>query len=270
MFYWLLYFIPKNHLSYIVGKVTSMNLGAWAVRWFANRYNIDVSEAEKEFEEYKTINQLFTRKLKTGTRPIGGEWVHPVDAEIREHGWIEQGRLLQVKGKYYELSDLLADEEVASFQNGYFITYYLCPTDYHRIHSACRGEIYATHYIPGRLWPVNDWSVQNIKNLFSVNERMTSYIQTNFGKVASVKVGATNVGKISLDYDPQLISNQLLSNKNLVKKYEEKVYINAGDPLGCFHMGSTVVLLLEESIMKKNKFLFKKGKVKMGEAWNKE
>jgi len=244
----------------------SLPIGSFAVKFFAAYYQINLKEAEKDIYDYKTIGDFFTRRLKPGVRPIKGQWVHPVDAEIRDFGRISDGKLLQVKGKYYSVEDLLCNDIAAIFKDGFFITYYLCPTDYHRIHSACGGEIFMSQHIPGKLWPVNDWSVNTIENLFAVNERVISYIKTSDGIVASVKVGATNVGKISLAYNDEIISNQWSSGGKLLQHYPT-IAISSGQDLGCFHMGSTVVLLLEKKIMDKNSFCFAKEKVKMGEAW---
>ena len=84
---WILYLVPKNLLSVIVGIVVSLplpnSLRIFSMKWFADRYDINMDEAEKPIEEYKSINDLFTRKLKAGIRPIAdSDIVHPADSEI--------------------------------------------------------------------------------------------------------------------------------------------------------------------------------------------
>lgn len=242
--------LPKNHLSFLVGQLVHMPLpqsvAASAVRWFAKRYNINMDEAEKSMAEYETIGQLFTRNLKPGVRPIQSGVVHPVDGRITSWGEIHSGTLLQVKGKTYQLADFLQSEKkAAQYEGGTFITYYLCPTDYHQIHAPFDADIAESAYIPGRLWPVNEWSVSSVENLFSVNERLITYLNSERGGAALVMVGATNVGKMTVSYDAEIVSNSSLSvtRKPILKVYKPALHINKGEKLGIFHMGSTVVMI---------------------------
>ena len=71
-----------------------------------------------------------------------------------------------------------------------------------------------------------------------------TYIDSTFGLVAVVMIGATNVGKISVGYD-SFISNVAGTTQTAVRNYDPTIPIAAGDRLGTFHMGSSVVVLLE-------------------------
>ena len=243
----------------------ALPLGAWPVKAFAAYYKIRLDEAEFPIQQYKTINALFTRRLKSGIRPIESDVVHPVDSTISQHGPIYNNTIIQAKGRAYRTSDLLQSEEMAAaFEGGYYITYYLCPTDYHRIHSPVAGQIIESQHIPGKLWPVNSWSVNSIKDLFAINERVNAYIQTGKGMVVSVMVGATNVGKITLAYDKTIVSNQL-KNFLTIKKYQPGIPIEAGGELGTFNMGSTVVQLYSKDFLQGRAPLVKEGPVKLGQ-----
>lgn len=70
---YLLYLVPKNLMSYWVGRLTCLKmpgiLGPALVAWFARRYKLNMDEAEFPLEAYPSINQLFTRRLKPGARP---------------------------------------------------------------------------------------------------------------------------------------------------------------------------------------------------------
>jgi phosphatidylserine decarboxylase len=264
--------LPKNQLSHITGKLVSLKLpgpiGNLTTKSFANFYKINLDEAELPVEQYKSISELFTRKLKAGVRPIKGEVVHPADSQITEEGVISEGVLVQAKGKTYTIADLLKLPDVAAqFRNGYFATYYLCPTDYHRVHSPVSGEIVGSHLIPGQLWPVNSWSVNNVRDLFAVNERVVTLIKTSKGVVAVVMVGATNVGQITMSYDSQIKSNSSLSlnRKDEHRSYSPSIKIQAGDELGVFHMGSTVIMVYPPDFFGKD-FRMRRGYVKMGES----
>jgi phosphatidylserine decarboxylase len=266
--YRILYFLPKNHVSHWMGLLLNIRwpkpIACWLVGFFAKLYNINLKEAENPIDSYSSIGDLFIRKLKADARPIHGDLVHPVDAVISQMGKITNHTLIQAKGKTYTTHELLKSDTAAKFEGGMFITYYLCPTDYHRIHSPVTGIIEASTLIPGKLWPVNTWSVDTIENLFSVNERLVSHLQTSQGEnVAVVKVGATNVGKITLSYDSSVVSNTC-QRKISHKDYRPNIPVKAGDELGIFHMGSTVVLLLDKYLAQKIS-VTRTGPVKMGE-----
>jgi phosphatidylserine decarboxylase len=215
------------------------------VRWFAKTYEIDVQAAGKDIGEYPSIGHFFIRDLREGLRPIESDFVSPVDGVLRNFGTITDGRLEQIKGKTYTLARFLGDDENSRrYEHGVFFNLYLSPQDYHHIHAPVGGEILRSVHIPGKLWPVNDWSLQNIDELFSINERVVTYIDSPLGLVAVVMIGATNVGKISVVYDT-FISNTAGTDKPAVRSYDPPIGVAAGDRLGTFHMGSSVVVLLE-------------------------
>lgn len=241
--------LPKNDLSHWVGRLVHQPLpgalGRKSVELFKDFYHIDMNEAELPLEQYRTIGELFTRKLKEGARPIGKAPVHPADSVIAECGLIEDGQILQAKGKVFSVAELLTDPRVsAEFVGGCFVTYYLCPTDYHRVHSPVSGEIDWLCHVPGEMWPVNGWSVNKIDRLYARNERICTRIQTSVGPVAVVMVAATNVGNMSLAFDSSVRSQIRLDERSItVKNYLPKKKITTGDEFGVFHMGSTVVVL---------------------------
>jgi len=251
--YRYLRYVPKNHLSRAIGRLVHARLprpvSRRLVRWFADTYKIDVDAAGRPLHEYPSIGHFFIRDLAEGLRPIEGDFVSPVDGTLRNFGVIANGRIEQVKGKTYTLARFLADEANAPrYENGTFFNFYLSPQDYHHIHSpvsgGVSGGIVRSVHIPGKLWPVNDWSLANIDELFSINERVVTYVDCELGRVAVVMIGATNVGKISVTYD-SFISNSAGADKTVARDYAPGLPIAAGARLGTFHMGSSVVVLLE-------------------------
>jgi len=247
--YRYLRYVPKNHLSRTIGRFVHARLpqpiARRLVRWFANMYEIDVDAAGKPLHDYPSIGHFFTRDLREGLRPIEGNFVSPVDGTLRGFGTVSGGRLEQIKGKTYTVARFLGDEEEARrYEGGTYFNFYLSPQDYHHVHSPVGGTIVRSVHIPGKLWPVNDWSLANVNELFSINERVITCIESDLGLVAVVMVGATNVGKISVVYD-SFISNAAGSDRTVARRYDPGVAIHAGDRLGTFHMGSSVVLLVE-------------------------
>ncbi len=259
MFYSILYVLPKNLVSWLFGCFASIKCPRFWVRFvvktFANLYKINLNEAAKDLNEFTSLNDFFTRQLKPGIRDIQSGVVHPADSVLTQHGQVNEGALVQAKGKTYLLKDFLQmDPLFKRFLNGYFFTYYLCPTDYHRVHSPVDGNVTDVQYIPGKLWPVNAWSVGAIKDLFAVNERVVSIIETPQGACALVMVGATNVGKMTLAFDPDICTNKFWNRNILSKKYHPPQKIKKGDEFGTFHMGSTVIMVYEKSFFKDAKF----------------
>jgi len=247
-------FLPRNHLSFLVGKLVHwQGPRIWAeitIRVFAKIYNISLDEAEKPVSGYPSLGEFFVRRLKPGVRPVAATAaaIHPADSQISQSGRIHSGKLVQAKGKDYSVQDLLANSEaLATYQNGLFITYYLCPTDYHRVHAPVSGMITKVTHIPGELWPVNKWSVENIHDLMSVNERIVVEIASDYGPVSVVFVGATNVGQIELSFDPSFRGNQLNMSKTRTVHYKTPIAIEKGAELGMFRMGSTIIMVYPEA-----------------------
>lgn len=241
--------LPKRRLSRLAGKIMHYRGPKWwahfSVKTFASFYKINLAESEKPYTEYPSIGEFFVRRLKPGIRPIGSTWaVHPADSVITQAAPIDDGTLIQAKGHTYKLSEFTQDPDCdKKWAGGFFLTYYLCPTDYHRVHSPVDGEIVASRYMPGQLWPVNEWSTTNIPNLFSINERMLVEIETDLGPVGVVFVGATNVGHICLSFDEKMQGNQKGPHIFEHKTYSPEIPTHKGSELGMFRMGSTVVVI---------------------------
>ena len=238
--------VPKNLLSRFVGCLADTRISKPFIPGFAKRYKISLEEAGKPIEEYPTLNAFFTRHLKPGKRPIAGEGdakavVSPVDGAVAQCGPIRDGKLVQAKGREYTLEGLLGDkDEAARFQRGWFMTVYLAPTDYHRMHHYADGKVTGYRYLPGYLWPVNLKSVEGVDQLFCVNERLTSYLDHAGTPSAIVKVGATIVGKIRCTHTP---TESNCGEAMKAETYAQPVPVRKGDELGLFAMGSTVVML---------------------------
>lgn len=247
-------FLPKNHLSYFVGVLVHIRLPSFLNRFlianFAKAYKIDLSEAEYPIEHYKSLGDFFVRRLKPGLRSVGATWaLHPADSVITQAAKMKEGKLIQAKNKTYSVENFTQDAKaLEKWRDGFFLTYYLCPTDYHRVHSPVTGQITRVVYIPGALWPVNSWSTDHVHELFSINERVLVEIQTERGLVGVMFVGATNVGQIILAFDPEIRGNQLLS-KAIVEKTYANLSIQKGEELGQFRMGSTIVMLYSKDIL---------------------
>jgi phosphatidylserine decarboxylase len=252
----LLRLFPKTLLSRITGLLAIIPLpyplNILFIRIYASLFRVDLSEAEYTPSHYKTLNAFFTRKLKPDARthdPDMRSILSPVDGTVMEAGRISEGRLLQAKKWHYTLHDLLQDREVSNtFREGSFCTLYLSPSDYHRIHSPLDAEVTSLQYISGHLFPVNRFSLNRIQNLFVLNERIVLQLNTGFGKMALVMVGATNVGKLRVFFEDYPMA--FFRRGPFRETYDPGVELRRGNELGCFELGSTVILLFEKDRIK--------------------
>ena len=241
-------------LSRLTGPLADLRLPGPLLRLFVRAYirayGVDMSEAAEPLSAYPSFNAFFTRRLRAGARPVAAEegvLLSPCDSRVHSIGAVpESGRLEQIKGRTYALAALLASEDDArTFARGVHATLYLSPSMYHRVHSPVDGVIRAWRYVPGRLFPVNSLAVRHVEALFAVNERVSILIDTpEFGAVAVIMVGATNVGRMTLSF-ADLVTNSRQPGAMTVPA--APIPIARGQELGAFNLGSTVVLLAADS-----------------------
>jgi phosphatidylserine decarboxylase len=132
------------------------------------------------------------------------------------------------------------------FRNGSFVTTYLSPRDYHRVHMPCNGILREMIYVPGDLFSVNHLTAQNVPNLFARNERVICLFDTEFGPMAQILVGATIVGSIETVWAGTITPPR----EGVIKRWtwpagesEGSVALLKGQEMGRFKLGSTVINL---------------------------
>lgn len=273
--YSILRFLPLKLLSKITGILANVRLSEKVRRplfsWYCNFYKVNREEAEKDIFEYETFLSLFTRNLKEGLRIPGEGLVSPVDGRILEFGTIQNDLIIQAKGLHYTLEEIFGDEEygtsfASSFLNGSYACFYLAPGDYHHIHAPLGGIIRERIYIPGALLPVSLGAVKSIPSLYCTNERVITMLETEDGLLAVVKVGATNVGSIGLEYEKGFHEiNSALKSRERIRKFDQSFVCKKGDRLGTFYLGSTVIILSQKQISF-NRELHAHKKVEYGES----
>lgn len=247
---WLQYPLPQHALSRLMhGLARSRNpwLRDRLLPWFAERYRLNLDEAEGEdLDDYASLDELFTRRLVAGARPLeDAALVSPVDGIISQLGRIEQDQLFQAKARYFSLQDLLADDpEWRDFVDGHFATLYLAPHHYHRVHMPITGTLTRLSHVPGRLFSVNPATTRGVHRLFSRNERVIARFDTEHGPVAAVLVGALLVGSIETVWTGEITPPTRIGPRTLpLPRDKRQLTRRQGEELGCFHMGSTVLLL---------------------------
>lgn len=267
-------FYPKKIASVLAGWAMSIAfpkpIQKVLIKTFADHYDIDLDEAEKPLEEYRSLQEFFTRRLKPGLRPqeqlTPGAINCPVDGKLLAIGRIEHGTLFQAKGMLYSLGDLLKHTpDVEQFEGGHFLTIYLSPKNYHRIHVPLKGTVQAVCRVEGELWPVNDSSVKHTPKLYERNRRAT-WLAKGTGQdsgisVACVLVGATHVGGCIID-EQWLFGSKLPKDGGLLVN---NLPCTPGQDLGMFQFGSTVVLLIGGTMADKWNPLRTEGYVEVGQ-----
>ncbi|MCP4471390.1 MAG: phosphatidylserine decarboxylase [Gammaproteobacteria bacterium] len=218
------------------------------IAWFVKSYAVDMNDAqEPEIGYYQTFNEFFTRPLKHDTRPIApgdNTLACPCDGTVSQAGPVRSGAILQAKGRAYSALELLGGDKImaAEFADGRFATIYLAPHDYHRIHMPLNANLVRMIHVPGRLFSVAEWTVEEIPHLFARNERMVCYFETAAGPLAMVLVGAINVSAIETVWSGQVVPPRAKKIGEFDYSHTRKT-IGKGAEMGRFNMGSTVILL---------------------------
>ncbi len=245
------YLAPQHLLSRFAGLLANCDqpwLKNKLIDYFMWRYDVDMSTAlETDPHQYATFNQFFTRQLRSDARPIvaGVNTIaSPADACISQLGRIAQGRIIQAKGFHYDVQDLLGGsaERAMPFAGGSFMTLYLAPKDYHRVHLPLAAELQEMIYVPGQLFSVNPLTTTTVPHLFARNERVAMIFNTAVGPMAVVMVGAMLVASIISAWEGVIAPAR--DKKVRVWDYRTQTKTLAkGEEVGHFQLGSTVVVL---------------------------
>eukprot|EP00756_Hemistasia_phaeocysticola_P054504 Hpha_TRINITY_DN30421_c0_g1::TRINITY_DN30421_c0_g1_i1::g.168127::m.168127/K01613/psd, PISD; phosphatidylserine decarboxylase len=207
------------------------------IQLFINEYSIRLDETELPPEDYPTLNEFFSRKLKPGLRPIasdagvGAVAVQPADCRLHVFPSVDHATRLYIKGRGFSLSSLIGvdDPRTAAYEGGSLCISRLAPADYHRFHSPVDAVVGSVTQLPGALYTVKPLSITSPLNVFGVNKRECLELHSpQFGKVMMVIVGAVQVGTIT-------------------RTVKEGQVVQKGDEIGFFSFGgSTVVSVFEK------------------------
>ncbi|MEM6370706.1 MAG: archaetidylserine decarboxylase [Myxococcota bacterium] len=237
---------PTRWLSRAVGRLSRVPSRV-AVRAYARAVGAQMDEAELGIADYPRVADFFRRRLTEGARPPpdGTSLASPADGTYQGAGRFDgDGPPIIVKGQRFAWKAFLEQAPWAiRFQQGAFFSVYLSPKDYHRVHAPCAGRIVERRHVPGTLYPVNALGRRLISDLYVRNERVLILMETaQFGAVVVAFVGATNVGSIRLSFDEELRTN-VDDPAPLQRRFD--LPVEAGDELGWFELGSTVVVMSE-------------------------
>jgi phosphatidylserine decarboxylase len=248
--------VKRKFLSSLYGSLMNQSHSRNRIINFVKDYSIDMSESEKQIQEFSSFNDFFCRKLKPDSRTIKQGIVSPADGKMLVFETIAELKDFFVKGNAFTLEKYLCNKKLAEkYENASVCIIRLAPYDYHRFHFPYSGKASASIRIKGSYFSVSPISLaRNFSEVFCENKRAYTILYTRGrGEILISPVGATMVGAIHLTYD---------SNK-AVKKGDEMGYFAFG--------GSSILMLLEKDKNKIDSDLVnntKKGfetKISMGE-----
>lgn len=240
------------------------------VRWFVQRYQVDMSEAlEENPTAYASFNDFFTRALKPGVRPIdpgSDAVVCPADGAVSQIGTIRDGRVFQAKGQDFSVTELLGGDAAtaAGFARGQFVTVYLSPSDYHRVHMPVAGTLTRMVHVPGDLFSVNTVTAEEVPRLFARNERVACHFDTAFGPMVVVLVGAMIVASIETVW-AGLVTPQQRRIRSFEYGNTQPIHLEKGQEMGRFLLGSTAIVLFPEGVVNWEAQLGALSQVRMGQ-----
>lgn len=162
---------------------------------------LDEQEAERPLGDYRSFNDLFTRGVRSGRRPIPSnttDLLSPCDGTVQDIGRVDGGRLLTVKGIEYSVGSLLADADVRPFEGGLFAIIFLSPIDCHRVFSPLDGRLEEVVHVPGARLLVHPPFQRPEYPVYTLNERMIFRLSADSGPCAVVMVAGWGVGNITV------------------------------------------------------------------------
>ncbi|MGH8159047.1 MAG: archaetidylserine decarboxylase [Rhodanobacter sp.] len=250
----LQYILPHRALSRVVYWATRWTFAPWKnwlIGTIVRNYNVNMAEAAQPNPlAYQHFNAFFTRKLRPDARRADADptaLLSPADGRISQAGPIVDGRIFQAKGQDYTAAELLGGDEAAAapYRNGRFVTVYLSPRDYHRVHMPLKGTLKETVHVPGRIFSVAPFAVAAIPRLFARNERLVCHFDSEHGPFVVVMVGAILVSSVATVWDGLVIPPYASSirRKSFVG---QNITLERFAEMARFNMGSTVILLLPE------------------------
>lgn len=214
--------IPKNLRRPILKAIATV---------FLKFEKKDFLNLDKDISEYKSIKELFTRKLKTENNKIGRKKIiSPCEGKIIDSGEVD---IINAKKIYYSLENLLLNKTLSKkYMNGSFVNIYLAPNNYHRFHMPTDGTIKNKRHIKGACLPVNKWG-RKISSLYTKNERYIINIESEKSSICFIAIAASGVSDIQI-------------------KLKKNKFYKKGEELGLFNLGSTIILISDNKSTFKN------------------
>ena len=266
------YGLPGHFLSRAVGRLAfceNRKVKNFLIQQFIQRFDIQMDEvAEPALDAYPHFNAFFTRALKDGIRPLAGKEhiASPADGTVLSGGQLSEDTRLTAKGHHFSLAELFGSEEYnKTYQDGQYLTVYLSPKDYHRVHCPMDAELKHMVHVPGRLFSVNESTTTAIPAVFARNERVIMHFKSAYGPFSMVLVGAMLVASVETPFAGLITPpGQRITEWNYHRGAHYK--FAQGDEVGRFQYGSTVITVIPNSMKGFHEEMTNGQAVRMGES----
>ncbi|KAI8082419.1 phosphatidylserine decarboxylase-domain-containing protein [Thamnidium elegans] len=201
---------------------------------FVQHYMIEMDNyVISKVSEYQNFNEFFTRAILPGKRPIAeldddSILVSAADSRLNVFTSIDTATEFWIKGKNFNLTNLLKDEALAEELDGGSIAIFrLAPQDYHRFHTPAKGTVESINTLSGTYYTVNPCTVNESLDVFTDNHRSITKIKSHQGfNYAVISIGALLVGSI------------VMTNAEPEKELEK------GQEMGYFQYGGSTVIVV--------------------------
>ncbi len=222
--------VKRRFVSQVYGWLQNRPASRRKIPGFVARLGIDPSEAERPLDDFASLNDFFTRRLRAECRPVNQDpkvLVSPADGRLLVLSPLAENAPLIVKNCRVTIAKLLEDSTAARcFRRGAAVVVRLAPADYHRFHFPESGSASACREAGRGLHSVHTIALSGGAPSF-LNHRMISFLDSrNFGRIALIEVGAMLVGRITQTFTP-----------GPVRRGQEKGFFSFG--------GSTIIMLFE-------------------------
>lgn len=221
------------------------------VRWrrslwgfVGRRLKIDPAMVPGDLRDYPSFLALFTRPLPEGARPLPETpgWLAPADGRLVSINQVTTEGSWVIKGCPYSNEELLPGGDLKGLLGYRAYQVYLSPRDYHRFHVPCDCTIERAIVEPGDLQPVDPLLVRRSMRVLATNRRILLHCRDAEGRpFALLFVAALNVGGLAFPFDTTLGQGPWVRTTH---HYDPPPKMAAGDELGMFEFGSTVVMFV--------------------------
>jgi phosphatidylserine decarboxylase len=241
--------IPRRLVTRWTGWFSKIdNPAVCAASLFVWRLFTDLDLSDAQETRFRSMHDCFTRRLKDGARPIDPDpaiLVSPCDAIVGSHGMVVDGRVFQVKGMPYTLSDLFGDDtQAGTFRNGCYVTLRLTSAMYHRFHAPYDCCVNEVAHLFGDTWNVNPVTLRRVDRLYCKNERavISTVLPGTGHRMTLVAVAAIMVAGIRLGF---------LNFAEEARSHPRTEYgcdqpLAKGAEMGWFEHGSTILVFVPE------------------------
>ena len=234
---WKLAHEGSRLVGWLADRRVPRALRAPLFRAFARATGADLSEVRPPLDAYPSLGAFFVRRLREDSRPIEADpesLVSPVDGRLTALGRVHEGSLLQAKGRWYSVRQLLAgSSEDVDLEGAWAWTLYLSPRDYHRIHAPETCWLHEVRWIGGTRFPVRPGTLA-ARDVLGTNERVALRLKTDHGPLLMVLIGALNVGRI------RVVGCEPARDACL----DPPRSFERGEEMARFELGSTVVMIV--------------------------